>query len=411
MWRARRGVRSRPEVDRRAVVDVQERGRVGDPAGCRRGQSHRLLGGEVVDRRSAGTSTGCCCVVICLLGSRSPARCSRVELCLTVRHDPPRCNMPRRPECRCAPASPVADARPVCQCRPGSRSLGRRQAGGIELSPDEQVGEYRVEGVLGSRRDGARLPGDRTRRRAVALKLILPELAVDETFRRRFELEVSIAQRVVAPERRARCSTAASTRASPWLTQALVTGGSLRRAPRARSARCPSPRRVELIQEVAGGLDAVHAAGLVHRDVKPANILLDADGTRLHHRLRAGPRHGRATGASRARARRSARWHYMAPEQIEAARRRARSPTSTPSAACSTSASAASRRSATGPAWACCWPTSTTQPPHPCDRRAGPAARGRRRDPARAGQGARRAAGERLARTPSWCGAAAALPA
>ncbi len=148
---------------------------------------------------------------------------------------------------------------------------------GIELSQGERVGDYQVEGVLG--RGGAALvyravgPDGN----AVALKLILPELAVEKTFRRRFELEISIAQRVSHPNV-VPVLDSGEYEGIPWLTQQLVLGGSLRELFN-RGEVLSIAESLTLIEQVAAGLDAAHAAGLVHRDVKPANILLNEDGT------------------------------------------------------------------------------------------------------------------------------------
>jgi serine/threonine-protein kinase len=147
----------------------------------------------------------------------------------------------------------------------------------LELNPGDQVGDYRVEGLLG--RGGAAIvyraagPGGE----AVALKLILPELAVEKTFRQRFELEVSIAQRVSHPNVVSVLDNGEYD-GIPWLTQRLVTGGSLRELFN-RGDSLSVEQSLKLTEEVAAGLDAAHAAGLVHRDVKPANILLNEDGT------------------------------------------------------------------------------------------------------------------------------------
>ena len=74
---------------------------------------------------------------------------------------------------------------------------------------------------------------------------------------------------------------------TPYLAQAFVRGGSLRDRSM-RDGPLSIARHRPMAVEVGGGLNAIHEVGLVHRDVKPANILLDEQGVCLHHRLRAG---------------------------------------------------------------------------------------------------------------------------
>jgi serine/threonine protein kinase len=158
----------------------------------------------------------------------------------------------------------------------GETAAEEKKEMSVEFSPGEQVGDYRVECVLG--RGGAAVVyrvvdacGEQ-----VAMKFILPELAVEKSFRSRFELEISIAQRVSHPNV-VRVLDSGVYEGLPWLTATLVTGGSLVEL-FAREGPLPIAPALKLLDEVAAGLDAVHAVGLVHRDVKPANILLREDG-------------------------------------------------------------------------------------------------------------------------------------
>jgi len=115
--------------------------------------------------------------------------------------------------------------------------------------------------------------------RALAIKVIRPEYAEDEEFRRRFEREVTAAQRVqglfTAP-----VVDADPTAALPWLAIAYVPGPSLQQAV---AAHGPLPHLTvfRLLAGVAEGLAAVHACGIIHRDLKPANVLLADDGPRV----------------------------------------------------------------------------------------------------------------------------------
>ena len=149
----------------------------------------------------------------------------------------------------------------------------------VELNQGEQVGAYRVEGVLGRGGMASVYRATGPDGTTVALKLILADLADQEMFRRRFELETSIAQRVSHPNV-VRVLDSGVHDGIPWLTQDLILGGSLMERLQDNGA-LPIDDALRIVGEVASGLDAVHREGLVHRDLKPANILLKDDGTAL----------------------------------------------------------------------------------------------------------------------------------
>jgi serine/threonine-protein kinase len=110
----------------------------------------------------------------------------------------------------------------------------------------------------------------------VALKVVKAELAKDEVFRRRFEREAGAAARVnhqnVVP-----VLDTGEFHGIPYLAQRFITGGSLEDRIK-RETRLDLRVAVDLCTQVADGLDAMHAEGLIHRDVKPGNILLDGAG-------------------------------------------------------------------------------------------------------------------------------------
>jgi len=114
----------------------------------------------------------------------------------------------------------------------------------------------------------------------VALKLLSPELARDERFRQRFLRESSVAATLEHPHI---VPTFASGEEDAFLYLAMqyVEGSDLREVLRAEG-RIEPQRALHLISQVARALDAAHAAGLVHRDVKPGNILVADDSEREH---------------------------------------------------------------------------------------------------------------------------------
>jgi serine/threonine-protein kinase len=108
--------------------------------------------------------------------------------------------------------------------------------------------------------------------RRVALKLLAPELAHDDRFRRRFLRESAAAAALDHPNI---VRTRASGDADGVLYLALdhVEGADLRELLR-RDAPLEPERALRLVSDVGAALDAAHAAGLVHRDVKPSNVLV-----------------------------------------------------------------------------------------------------------------------------------------
>jgi serine/threonine protein kinase len=146
----------------------------------------------------------------------------------------------------------------------------------------------------------------------VALKVVKREIASDTVFRRRFDREARIAKQVSHPHV-VEVVDSGEHDGVPYLAQRFIHGGTL-----ADKIEKDGPLEVETAVRiclwVAAGLDAVHAAGLVHRDVKPANILLDEQGSAFitdfgllkDHKASVLTRPGQALGSL----------DYMAPEQI-----------------------------------------------------------------------------------------------
>jgi serine/threonine protein kinase len=109
--------------------------------------------------------------------------------------------------------------------------------------------------------------------REVALKLIAPELAQDGAFRERFQRESRTAASIKHPNV-VTVFHAGEDHGLLYITMNYVPGTDLR-AMIARSGPLEPAVAVEVIRQVSMGLDVAHANGLVHRDVKPANILVE----------------------------------------------------------------------------------------------------------------------------------------
>ena len=117
--------------------------------------------------------------------------------------------------------------------------------------------------------------------RQVALKILSPALAADESFRHRFIRESRSAAAVDDPHI-IPVFEAGDANGVLFIAMRYVPGGDVRTLVH-RLGPLPIARAAAIISAVASALDAAHAAGLVHRDVKPANMLVDARPGRPDH--------------------------------------------------------------------------------------------------------------------------------
>jgi DNA-binding beta-propeller fold protein YncE/predicted Ser/Thr protein kinase len=180
-----------------------------------------------------------------------------------------------------------------------------------EPSIGSTLGGYRIESLIA--RGGMGVVYRATQlalERPVALKVIARQLADDEKFRRRFLSESRLAARLehpaVVPVYDAR-----EDDGELIVAMRLIEGGDLRKLID-REGRLEPERAVHLLSQVAEALDAAHAAGIVHRDVKPHNVLIEGERAYLSDfgLAKAYAETGPGSGASIV-----GTVEYMAPEQ------------------------------------------------------------------------------------------------
>ena len=143
-----------------------------------------------------------------------------------------------------------------------------------DLPAGAEVGAYRVEGRSGRGGMGVVYRAEhRHLGRAVALKLLAPGLGGD--FRTRFVRESQLAASLSHPNI-VTVYDAGEEEGALWIAMQLIIGTDLRQILRDEGRRDPD-EVVSIARQVASALDAAHAAGLIHRDVKPANILMNGE--------------------------------------------------------------------------------------------------------------------------------------
>ncbi|MFJ7587090.1 serine/threonine-protein kinase [Streptomyces sp. NPDC097617] len=149
----------------------------------------------------------------------------------------------------------------------------------LDAGEPRTIGAYRLLGRLGAGGMGRVYLGRSAGGRTVAVKIVHPHFASDEEFRARFRREVEAARRV-GGEWTAPVLDADPDAPVPWVATGYVAGPSLDRA-LAGHGPLPEASVRAIGAGLARALVAVHGLGLVHRDVKPSNVMLSLDGPRL----------------------------------------------------------------------------------------------------------------------------------
>ncbi|MEW6926411.1 serine/threonine-protein kinase [Trueperella pyogenes] len=138
------------------------------------------------------------------------------------------------------------------------------------------IGGYRIVERIGSGGMSTVYRAIDAEGRAVALKLLHPELAADPLSRARLRREVAMLQRVKSPYV-AQILDAETDEEEIFVVTELIEGPTLDRDVR-DSGHYTGGDLVELGQELAAALNAIHDAGILHRDLKPSNVMMGADG-------------------------------------------------------------------------------------------------------------------------------------
>ncbi|MFC9859937.1 MULTISPECIES: WD40 repeat domain-containing serine/threonine protein kinase [unclassified Streptomyces] len=181
------------------------------------------------------------------------------------------------------------------------------------LSPSDprHVGPYRLDGRLGEGGMGQVFLGTSPSGRQVAVKLIRSGLASAPRFRERFAREVEAARRV-GGFHTAQVVDADPDAESPWLATQFIPGPTLQQLITEHGPLDPDAV-LRLGAGLAEGLAAIHACGLIHRDLKPGNVILAEDGPRI---IDFGIAHAPGATAMTHTGSVIGTYAYMSPEQI-----------------------------------------------------------------------------------------------
>ncbi|MEN3607964.1 serine/threonine-protein kinase [Plantactinospora sp. ZYX-F-223] len=173
------------------------------------------------------------------------------------------------------------------------------------------IGQYRILARIGAGGMAVVYFGRSIGGRAVAVKVMHAEFAADPAYRARFRGEVAAARRAggrYSPG----VLDAAPDAPRPWMATQFLPAVSLRDAVRQLGPLAPDAVW-PLAAGIAEALTSIHAAGIVHLDLKPANVLLTADGPRV---IDFGIATATGPGAAVPDSTRAGSWGFLSPEQL-----------------------------------------------------------------------------------------------
>lgn len=181
------------------------------------------------------------------------------------------------------------------------------------LAPGTRVGDFVVDALIGVGASGQVYRAHQTNvDRPVALKILAPVVESAEAFAERFRREATTMAELHHPAI-VTVYAAGESDGHLYLATRLVSGPSLEQLLQQRTS-LPPQEAVEILRMLAGGLDHAHSRGVVHRDVKPANILIDTDGQAFIADFGISRVLGNASSTMTGRQPGTPR--YMAPEQV-----------------------------------------------------------------------------------------------
>jgi serine/threonine protein kinase len=181
----------------------------------------------------------------------------------------------------------------------------------VAIGPGSTFAGYRIESLIGRGGMGVVFKAtDLSLDRPVALKLIAPELAEDERFRDRFLKEPRLAASLDHPNV-VPIYEAGEHDGQLYLAMRYVEGSDLGSVLGSEGTLAPD-EALWVLGQIAAALDQAHRRGLVHRDVKPANVLLDVDDHAYLSDFGISTQAGGVSGESG----HTGTLDYLAPEQI-----------------------------------------------------------------------------------------------